>query len=86
MKATPVYVFGEQPGPVFHALGGARVVEASERKRIERVATRCGRTMWLYIWNGGDPRWTEYAVRLRRDWAEQIGRPCSKCYPKALTA
>lgn len=74
--ALPVYVFGEQPRPVFHAPGGRiRVLDDGATAHT----TKCG--VALYVWRAGNYR--DLATRLRRDWADRIGVPCTKCWPEA---
>lgn len=66
--ARPVYVFGEQPTPTYHRFG---------KMKDGTLRTACGQVVLRL---NGDRYWQHYATRLRTDWAEQIGKPCAKCY------
>lgn len=69
--ATPVYVFGEHRVPTYHESTGWH-----GRLSDRHIRTRCG----LIIIEWRDTLgYIDLAKRLRRDWAEQIGRPCQKC-------
>jgi hypothetical protein len=68
--ALPAYVFGELRVPTYHRFGQAR----ADRELV----TGCGLTIsW---WDAVSKRMVDNATRLRTDWAEQIGKPCTKCY------
>lgn len=71
--AAPVYVLAEIARPIYHRPGGAtRVIDGATVH-----TSLCGRP--LFTWRGAG-RYTDHATRLRRDWAEQIGVPCSVCH------
>lgn len=69
--ALPAYVFGEPRVPTYHRFG-------QTKDRPRELVTACGLTIsW---WDGVSKRMVPNATRLRTDWAEQIGKPCTKCY------
>lgn len=71
-KALPVYVFGEPPVPAYHRFGHTKVTPDGRE-----LVTACGRTIsW---WDAESKRMVGNAIRIRTDWAEKIGRPCTKC-------
>ena len=70
--ALPVYVFGEPPVPIYH-----RFARTKDGRYGREIVSVCGLTIsW---WDAESKRMVGDATRLRTDWAQKIGRPCTKC-------
>lgn len=89
--ASAVLVFRIMaPVLVFHASGPWRGrIELEDRWLRTEFRTRCGIVHYAHEWRddpAGDWRKTEHRAEthrgtyLRRDHAEKIGRPCSRCF------